>query len=79
MENVRMFVGGGGLEDGELSSDLIEEKLNLINDFQDNMEMQNSFTNENEKLLVQKLYTKLKVLPPITFIIDDELEETGKN
>jgi len=34
MENVRMFVGSGGLGDGELSSDLIEEKLNLINHFQ---------------------------------------------
>lgn len=74
-----MFVGGGGGGGAdEILRNLIEESLKLINDEKRNKHMQNLGIDYEENLLIQNLYQKIHILPPITYILKDQTEEESE-
>ncbi|CAF1531656.1 unnamed protein product, partial [Rotaria sordida] len=74
MNHLKMLIDGGAT----LEQDSIQEALLLLNDDQSNIRIQTLLEQDDEKLLVQKLYKTVKVLSPITFLLDDITEEHGK-
>ncbi len=71
MKDLKMFVGGGG--EDKTSQDLPQKALQLINNDKYN-KIQELLTNEDERLLVKKLYKNITILPPTTFIVDDQTQ-----
>ncbi|CAF4269998.1 unnamed protein product, partial [Rotaria sordida] len=71
MNHLKMLIDGGAT----LEQDSIQEALLLLNDDQSNIRIQTLLEQDDEKLLVQKLYKTVKVLSPITFLLDDITEE----
>ncbi|CAF1482423.1 unnamed protein product [Rotaria sordida] len=71
MNHLKMLIDGGAT----LEQDSIQEALLLLNDDQSNIRIQTLLEQDDEKLLVQKLYKAVKVLSPITFLLDDINEE----
>lgn len=79
MKNIKLFVGGGGGGGAdEILRNLIEESLKLINDEKRNKHMQNLGIDYEENLLIQNLYQKIHILPPITYILKDQTEEESE-
>ncbi|CAF4015816.1 unnamed protein product, partial [Rotaria sp. Silwood1] len=79
MKELKMLIGGGA----ELHDDLIQQGFLLLNNYkfyvkiQELLQKDNDADNHNndEKLLINKLNNNVKVLSPITFLLDDKKEE----
>ncbi|CAF3039163.1 unnamed protein product, partial [Rotaria sp. Silwood2] len=79
MKELKMLIGG----DVELHDDLIQKGFLLLNNYKFYVEIQKLLQKDNdadnhnndEKLLINKLYNNVKVLSSITFLLDDKKEE----
>jgi len=73
MTDIHLLAGGGV----PLQPDLFQTALSLLND--ENIHLEQLMKDPTAKYLYEHLKKKTKIIPPLTFLIDDNEEDKGKS
>ncbi|CAF1273138.1 unnamed protein product [Adineta steineri] len=76
MKKIQMFFGSGGEDEG--LNNILENSLQLINNESCNQITQDSMTGYEGKVFVKNLYNNTHILPSITYIVENQIEEQAR-